>query len=195
MADLSPERRTAAIEPSASHTAAALKKANRIAKRRETPGRVIGDVKMGDCIHYVTAGEWSMHDLLFHLLDKTGPADVYAASWSITEDPVRQLITRIVDRRILHLHAILDWRTKVRCPAVLALAQANFTDIHLTNCHAKCTAIINKKWQIAIVGSANYTNNPRIETGVVHCDPTAATFHRDWILAQIALSDPLDMKG
>jgi len=164
-------------------------------KRFDRCENVIGKLEMGESLHFVSAGEWSMHDVLFHLLNQTGPADVWAASWSITEDPCRQLIRAMDQERIRNLHLLFDWRVKIRCPESAALAKHNATSCYLTSTHAKATVIINDDWQIAIVGSANYTNNPRIEAGVITCQQDLAEFHRDWIMKTIEKSDPFEMEG
>lgn len=164
-------------------------------KRFQRCADVVGQIQMGTDVHYVSAGEWSTHDLLFHMLAQTGPAEVHAASWSITEDPCRQLIRAIDAGQITSLHLLFDWRVKIRCPEAHALAKHNATSVYLTSCHAKTTVIINKDWQVAIIGSANYTNNPRIECGIICCNAEIAHFHRDWISKTIAASDPFEMEG
>lgn len=175
-----------------SATVAKKKEAQR-GKRRQKVKDVVGTITQGTTLHYVSAGEWSMHDLLFHLLEQTGPAHVYTASWSVTEDPCRQIVDRIATGKILSFSALFDWRVKVRAPAVFGLAKANYSDVRLGNCHAKVTVIQNDTWAIAIVGSANYTNNPRIEAGVIDCSADAANFHVGWISEQMAGADPFEM--
>lgn len=167
----------------------------RFGKRFDRCEKTIGDIKMDECIHYVSAGEWSMHDVLIHLLNQTGSADVWIASWSITEDPCRQLIKAIDAGAIKNLSILFDWRVKIRCPEAHQLAKATATQCYLTSCHAKTTVIQNDKWNIAIIGSANYTNNPRIESGIISCNQIAANFHREWIQKTIDRADPFEMEG
>ena len=163
-----------------------------IGKAGECVEKVIGVVEMGETIHYASIGEWSMHNLLFHLLQQTGPADVFISTWSVSEDSVRQLIAKVKDGSIRKIYGVFDWRVKLRSPEAFELAKFNIADIRLTTCHAKVTVIENEEWSIAIVGSANYTNNPRIEAGVISCDFTAANFHKTWMLEELKRSDPFD---
>lgn len=167
----------------------------RTGKRFQNVQEVIGTVKMGQSIHYASMGEWSNHDLLLHLLNQTGPADVYVATWSVAENAIRLILDIFESGKIKNFYAILDWRVKIRRPEVLELIKFNFTDIRLTNCHAKTAVIINDAWQIAIVGSANFTNNPRVEAGVIACDQAAAEFHKTWIFEEHKNADPFDSKG
>jgi len=173
----------------------AQKRLTTAGKRFDRVESVIGSLNMGESLHYVSAGEWSMHDVLFHLLNQTGPADVWVSSWSITEDPCRQLIRAMDAGKITNLNLLFDWRVKIRCPESAALAKHNASSCYLTSSHAKVTVVMNKGWQIAVVGSANYTNNPRIEAGIITCQRDVAEFHRDWITATIEKSDPFEMEG
>lgn len=165
-----------------------------IGKAGQRVSEVIGNVKMGETVHYASLGEWSMNDLLFHLLSQTGPAKVYISTWSVSEDAVRQILSKIREGSITELKAVFDWRVKMRRPEAYELARFNIADIRLTTCHAKVTVIENNSWSIAIIGSANYTNNPRIEAGVISCDKKAAGFHKTWMLEELQHSDPFDTK-
>lgn len=165
----------------------------KLGKARMRLEKVIGAVKMGQTIHYASVGEWSTHDLIFYLIKQTGPVNLYLSTWSVSEDAVRQLIEKIKSGDIKKIFAVFDWRVKVRRPQAFELANYNIADIRLSSCHAKVTVIENKEWSIAVVGSANYTNNPRIEAGVISCDKVAADFHKDWINGEISRCDPFDV--
>lgn len=165
-------------------------KLNALGKTNSRVAEVIGSLEMGVSLHYVSMGEWSTHDLLFHILKQTGPADVTFATWSFNEIAIRKMVDALKDGTIRSLKAILDWRIKVRRPKVYELVHFNVTDIRLTSCHAKVTVIANADWQIAIVGSANYTNNPRIEAGVIVCDPGIAQFHKEWMHQELQRAKP-----
>ena len=111
-------------------------------------------------------GDWSTHDLLLYLREQTGPAKVYFTTWPISEYAIRQLHNMIGDGLILELKGIFDYRNGTRKPAELQFLQKITTDIKAAKCHAKVTVIINDSWGVCVVGSANYTRNPRIEANV-----------------------------
>jgi hypothetical protein len=165
----------------------------RFGKQTQKCAEVIGELTPGSVVHYVSAGDWSMHNLLYHILKQVGPAEVFVASWSITEPGCRRVLSMIDERLITKVEMVFDWRVRVRNPAVLHLAKSNFGTVKLANCHAKVTALRNDNFQCAIVGSANYTNNPRIEAGVIDCTPQGFDFHRRWIRDLIEKSDPFEM--
>jgi len=163
-----------------------------IGKANEKLHQVFGKVIDGQSVHYASLGDWSTHDLLFFLLEQTGPARVYFTTWAISEYAIRQLYQFIEHGLILELKGIFDYRNGIRKPAELQFLQKITTDIKAAKCHAKVTVIENDNWGISVVGSANYTRNPRIEAGVLCCDKTVAAFHRDWILNELSNTSALD---
>ncbi len=163
-----------------------------IGKANEKLHQVFGKVIDGQSVHYASLGDWSTHDLLFFLLEQTGPARVYFTTWAISEYAIRQLYQFIEHGLILELKGIFDYRNGIRKPAELQFLQKITTDIKAAKCHAKVTVIENDHWGISVVGSANYTRNPRIEAGVLCCDKTVAAFHRDWILKELSNTSAFD---
>jgi hypothetical protein len=146
----------------------------------DTLTEVMGDMKTD--LHYVSHGHWSLHNLLEYILPKVGKADVYIATWSLGEDATR-CILNLVDAGWIHrIYAVLDYRAKNRHEAAFYLAQGHFAKIHTTACHAKVTVIVAEGHTLTINGSANYTNNPRIESGVISVSEKVAGFHKKWIL-------------
>ncbi len=132
-------------------------------------------------IHYVSDGDWSMHDLVMELLKKYNKADLYITTYALREFPVRQLILAQEKGDIKSIKMLLDYRAKTRTPEVFQLAGMNIGSIFLTSIHAKVTVIKSPAGYISIVGSANWTQNPRIECGVISLNKELAEFHIGWI--------------
>ena len=145
----------------------------------------IGVVSPGQSLHYVSMGDWSTHDLLFHFLSQTGPADVYFTTWAISEFAIRQLYAFVSSGLITKLSGIFDYRNGIHKPAELQFLKQITTNIKAAKCHAKVTVIQNESWGISIVTSANYTRNPRIESGVICNDLPTAEFHKSWIMSEL----------
>jgi hypothetical protein len=177
------------VKKGSKKTTKMLKTKSSIVKREEAAIDLVGNIKMGECIHYTTAGDWSTHDLLKHLLSITGPAKVCICSWSVSESAVIYLLEAIEKGEITNLKLLFDWRVKVRRPKVLQLVKANISNVYLTNTHAKVFTISNENWGISCVGSSNLTNNPRIECGVITADKEIQKFHQSWIEKTIKGSD------
>lgn len=142
-------------------------------------------VPKSSCVHWVSEGSWNMHDLLIALLTITGPADVYLSSYGFSEYPA-QLIAEHKERGIIKkLYCLIDKRINGKNPVDLGIILGVATKIKLVNTHAMVTVIENKKHMLAVIGSANYTNNNRYEAGVIITDGGAAAFHKNWMKNEI----------
>lgn len=141
----------------------------------------IGELEHDHSLQFTTAGAWSMHQLLEYILLKTGNARVWMTTWTITEEPMRALLDMIQKRMISELNAVLDYRIERRKPEAFQLANNIITRIKLTKCHAKVLVIRNETWDVTIMGSANFSKNPRIEAGVIFTDRKTAEFNAGWI--------------
>jgi hypothetical protein len=163
-----------------------------LGKYNEVIEQVIGQPAMGNCINYVTGARWSAHNLLHYLLQITGPSSVYISTYTISEDAVRLLSLMMESGVIKEVHALIDKRFDNRNARALQFAKEKFSSLKLRDCHAKVTVLMNTDWQISMVGSANYSNNPRIERGTLFCSAECATFDRDWIMAEINNNNPFE---
>lgn len=141
----------------------------------------ISELAPNQAQQFVTAGRWSLHQLLEYLLRKTGPCRLWMTTWTITEEPMRILLSLIREGLILELNAVLDYRIEKRKPEAFQLASNIMTNIRLTKCHAKVVVIKNDQWNVTILTSANFSKNPRIEVGTIFTDSESAAFHSKWI--------------
>jgi hypothetical protein len=132
-------------------------------------------------IHFVSNGDWSMHDLVTELLNKFSPADIFITTYALREFAVRQLIFALEKKQLLSVTMLLDARAKTRTPEVYQLASMNLNRIHLTEIHAKVTVIRSPKGCVTVIGSANFTSNRRIEAGIISMGQDVANFHIEWI--------------
>jgi len=147
---------------------------------------VIADLIPMRNIHFACMVEWSCHELLHYILQKTGPAKVYIATWSISEGGARYLSELMTGGMITELHGLFDYRSNNRHPAAFHLAKQYCSTLRLYPNHAKVSCVINDNWSICLNGSANYTNKKRIEAGVLSINNGVAEMHRDrWILPMI----------
>jgi len=153
----------------------------------------IGQLEHNTTLHFASGGAWSTHELIRHILAQTGPADIAAATWSLSDEAVNALVGLLDSGAISSLAFLVDYRVQIHCPGAYHIAKHRATEMRVTRCHAKTTVITNAEWNLSIVGSSNFTNNPRIEAGVIVDDPDVAAFHRGWILAEIANSAPFGM--
>jgi hypothetical protein len=132
-------------------------------------------------IHFISDGYWSMHDLVTELLNQYKPAEIFITTYALREFAVKQLINAIDRKQLLSVTLLIDYKAKARTPEVYQLASMNFNRIYLTSIHAKVTVIRSPAGSVTVVGSANWTSNPRIEAGVISLDNDTANFHINWI--------------
>lgn len=152
-----------------------------ICKSPEKLQLLINSLKINKQVFYVSDGDWSMHDLVMCLLTWYKPADLYFTTYAIRELPIRQLIMAQDRGELSSINMILDYRAKTRTPEVFQLANMNANKVVLTNIHAKVTVLKSDAGSITIVGSSNWTANPRIEAGVVNVNEALADFHIKWM--------------
>jgi hypothetical protein len=164
----------------------------RIGKANAKLQEVFGTISQDQILPFVSLGDWSTHDLLFFLLEQAGPARVYFTTWAISEYAIRQLYNLIEQGMILELKGIFDYRNGIRKPAELQFLEKISTEIKPAKCHAKVTVLENDNWGISIVGSANYTRNPRIEAGVLFTLKDVAAFERNWIEKELSNNSVFD---
>ena len=143
--------------------------------------QLLNRIMPGKQVHYVSDGSWSMHDLVMELLKKYRPASLYFTTYALREFAVRQIILAQERGDIVSTNILLDARANVRTPDVYQLVSMNVNKVYLTSIHAKVTVIISPVGSISIVGSSNWTTNPKIECGVVSTNEKLAEFHFNWM--------------
>lgn len=158
----------------------------------KSPGKLkllIEAITPGTTVHYVSKGDWSMHDLVMQLLKTMGTSEIYFTTYALRETPVRQLVMALQNGSISSIKMLVDTRAKIRTPEVFELAKMNFCKIGQLNIHAKVCVIKSAKGSVCITGSANWTANPKIEAGVVSMNNELAEFHISWINKLIENAD------
>jgi hypothetical protein len=128
-------------------------------------------------VHYISDGDWSLHDLIMQLLKEYRPAELFLTTYAIREFSIRQLIMAMDRKELTAINMLLDYRAKVRTPEVYQLANMNVNKICLMAIHAKITVMRSPKGCVTIVGSTNLTSNPRVEAGVISLNPGVAAFY------------------
>ena len=163
-------------------------------KNRQRLKDAIPTLVPGEDIRFVNGGRWSAHDLLFHLLSITGPAEVCITTWAISETAARLLYQAKEEGLVLGLYGIFDRRLPARKPKVAQFIERFFDKTILLDCHAKMFVLMNDRYTVSCCMTCNYSNNRRIETGHICTNPEVAAFDRDWILGVINQEDRFEWK-
>lgn len=131
--------------------------------------------------YWVSNGDWSMHELLLEILNITGAAEVWLSSYAMSETPARILSQLKTAGMIKKLFCVLDNRIDVRTAGSFQLMKSISDRLVLVDTHAKVTVVQNDQWSVAVIGSANYTENKRYEAGILTLHKPAVEMQLRWI--------------
>ncbi len=146
---------------------------------------VLGQVADNRCVHWVSDGDWDMHDLLIGLLMITGPATVHLSSYAFSEHAARIIVDLKARGMIRELYCLIDSRIDRRSNNALSLLENCATRCKMLSTHAKVTVLSSDKSDMAVVGSANYTTNRRYEAGVIIVNPEVVGYHKKWMMNEL----------
>jgi len=124
-----------------------------------------GHERPGTIEPLIHKGEWAIHDVLPFLLQRTGPASVKIATFSVSEDSLRPLFFQVDSGMITKLTLLLDATVKRHKLDMLLFAMNITPDIRIDSNHAKILLLQNETNAFGIVGSANLNQPRRIEAG------------------------------
>jgi hypothetical protein len=136
-------------------------------------------------VFFSTEGEWSIHDLLEELLKHFSPAKLYISTYSITEFPARRLCAFKDQQKVTELVMLLDREFEKRYPKVNQFVQSFADRVGYSAVHAKILILEMENCCVTVLGSANWTVNPRLEAGVITTDPQVADEFKSKIISLI----------
>jgi len=127
----------------------------------------------------LTMGQFSLIDMIHSILKKTGPADLYIATWSAGIKDAHQvqwmldtnLITGI---RLLTDHSYINRQAKYAMAIEDLFGRAN---IRTSEMHAKFVVIKNAEFSVVILSSMNLNANRTCETFTIYEDSDIADFY------------------
>ena len=138
---------------------------------------IVGNISKGMCRFGLTAGQFSLNDLIEHILNQTGPADMYLTTWAASTNGLRRAFEFLNDDRVRKIRFLIDVGSKkVRDKMFSDLIDSYGDSIRTTKIHAKFVLIRNEKWDIVVRTSANLNRNQRIENFEIDDDKNFADF-------------------
>lgn len=155
-------------------------------KNLENLYNYIENLKENQSIYFMTDGAWSNIDIIECILSITGPADVSFCTWSISTDAIRKFTEWQASGVIKSLNVIMDQGIRNRKPEIHQQATVAFKNLRLIKCHAKVCVITNERYSFVLMGSANLTNNPRKEAGLIVRCQEIATANLHWMGKEFA---------
>lgn len=131
----------------------------------ENAKQMIGDIKPGFEMFGLTKGQFSIINVIEHILKQTGPADVIISTWTAANAEIKKAENFLSNGNINNLHWIVDRSFKTRQVKYYNILIDGFglKAISETDSHAKFTLIHNDSWHIVIRTSMNLNENKRLE--------------------------------
>lgn len=152
-------------------------------------------VLLGHDYDLVSRGQWSLHQLIAHLVDLLGPCACTLTSWGISAKPLTCLLDLVRNQRIRHLNALFDHRVRLQCPdafqLLLSISEHERVKVGLSKIHAKVVILHGEHLAAQVSTSANLTVNPRTETYALSTSPEKVAFHSQWVEADLLTASPL----
>lgn len=142
---------------------------------------LLENLKDGQAIYFMTDGAWSNIDIIEKILSVIGSATVEFCTWSISTEAIRKFTHWQDTRYINNLNVLLDMGIRNRKPEIYQQATSAFKNLKLIKCHAKVCVLQNAINSFTVIGSANFTNNPRKEAGMIIRNKTIADANIAWI--------------
>jgi hypothetical protein len=135
-------------------------------------------------VHIASCGAFSMHQMAFYIAGVIGRAKLYATTWAINEEVVAMLLRAQQEGLLQEVNFLFDWRVRKYKPNAYALAAQHFTT-HVVSLHAKVCVLESERRSVAVVGSANWTRNSKIEAYYLSVDREVANFWKNFINEQL----------
>lgn len=133
---------------------------------RASAAEVIGEITPGCEIFGLSKGQFSLVDIIEHVLKFTGPASVLLSTWTAANADLGFAYDLLRNGSINAIRFVVDFSFPTRQPEYCAALRQKFGDdcIRVTKTHAKFVVIRNDAWSVVIRSSMNLNENRRLES-------------------------------
>lgn len=131
----------------------------------------------------LTMGQFSLIDMIYSILKKTGLADLYIATWSAGIKDAHQ-VRWMLDTDLIRGVRLLTDHSYVNRQSKYALAIEDLfgrENIRSSEMHAKFVVIKNEKFSVTILSSMNLNANRTCETFTIYEDAAICQFYLDFV--------------
>lgn len=144
-----------------------------------TAAELIGPLADGDELTGLTNGQFSLIDMIEHVLTQTGPADICVATWTMGIYDVERAYEFVRNGALRRVRFVLDPSMFSRRPEIAKILVRGFgvDAFRGVNTHAKFATIRGAALAVCIRSSMNLNPNKRIESfDLSVCSETTAFF-------------------
>lgn len=154
----------------APRTAAVRLRAGRVGLRRGALTASSARVAFGRIVHggrivCLSKGAVSLAECVGYVLETTGPADLTLATWTIGAREITTFRDLVAGGSVRRLQLLVDASFVQRQPAYTASLRASFGPdcVRLVTSHLKVALLVNARWAVVVLSSANLNRNSRLE--------------------------------
>lgn len=146
-----------------------------------TAAEAVGPITRGIEVYGLSKGQFSLIELVEHVLGATGPADVVISTWTAAGADLAHTAGFLADGRVRSCRWLVDFSFPARQPAYCEQLVDRFgaDAIRCTANHAKFVLVANDEWNVVIRTSMNLNLNRRLESYELSDDVELA----DWLRA------------
>jgi hypothetical protein len=125
----------------------------------------IGHIDFGMGLFLITRGQFSMLDMVRHVLQEIGPAEVSVWTWAIADYEVEAMSGLMGNAAITGARLIVDRSAEQRSVTTIDAWRERFGSDSVRVCknHAKIARVWNASRRVLLRGSMNLNFNPRFE--------------------------------
>ena len=153
-----------------------------VAHRTGAAAEVIGDLSPGVSVSGLTAGQFSAIDVMEHMVNCLGPADVSISAWTTGLYDVKRAAEMRANQQLRGLRFILDRGTfekspKFAGPLIQAVGVEAFRCVSV---HAKVIIVEGDRGRAVMRSSMNLNKNLRTEQFDIDVADGFAEFYQGW---------------
>lgn len=160
-------------------------KAKRVSTRvcnKKMAAASLGDIADGDNLLVLTSGDYSLIDVVSHILDFTGPAEIDWATWTQGVYDQGMAYKLFNDGRIKNVRWLVDpsmfqRRAELSGQMIERFGVDNFRAVSI---HAKFVSIRGENFSVAIRTSMNMNENKKCEHLEITACPEMADFLKNY---------------
>lgn len=138
---------------------------SRAAQAFGSAAQAIGPIEPGLSLFLLTRGQFSMLDMVQHVLAQVGPAEISVWTWAIADYEVEAMSALMASSAITGARLIVDRSAEQRSAATIAAWRARFgvESVRVCKNHAKIARVWTPDRRVLLRGSMNLNFNPRFE--------------------------------
>ena len=160
----------------------ASKKLHRVISRLTSAAELIGEIRDGDNITGLTAGQFSAIDIMEHMVAELGPADVCVSTWTTGIYDVGRSRALKDNGAIRSVRLLLDAATFKKSPEFAGplIEALGISAFRCLSVHAKVTIVEGERGSAVMRSSMNLNKNLRTEQFDIAVGGEVVEFYKEW---------------